>query len=299
MQFADRGDNLANFRVCEFQRIRHYLFGNFQSARFHHHDRFVRTGHNQIHLAGLLLGNSWIHHQLAFDQSDANRRNRLVKRNFRNEQRRRGRRHRNHVGIIFAVRRKHHCNNLGFVGPSFGEQRPQRPVSQARSQNLALRRSSFALKKSAGNLSRRIGVLAIIHGQGQKIFLSRLIVHAGRGQHHRVSITRHHRSMRLASHLARLKRQCASAYFQTYFFKHQTRPFFSDSSEADFRYERQLSGTTSRKDIAKKNERNSTDPTFSRVRRLPDNRPLRKPRYLRKLSRSTISRYRFGSRRFR
>src|ERR1700678_176279 len=83
--------------------------------------------------------------------------------------------------------------------------------------------------------------------------------------------------MRLASHLARLKRQCASAYFQTYFFKHQTRPFFSDSSEADFRYERQLSGTTSRKDIAKKNERNSIDPTFSRVRRPPANRPLRKP----------------------
>src|SRR5208283_5296353 len=127
-------------------------------------------------------------------------------------------------------------------------QRAQRPVGQPRSQNLALGGSSFALKKSSGNFSCRIGVLAVIHGQGQKIFFRCFAVHAGRGQHDRISITRHYGAVRLSGDLARLKRQCASAYFQTYFFKHQTRPFFSDSSEADFRYERQLSGTTSRKD---------------------------------------------------
>ena len=68
-----------------------------------------------------------------------------------------------------------------------------------------LRRAPLALEKSAGNFSGGIGVFAVIHRERKKIFFGRLVVHAGRGQHHRVAVSRHDGAMRLTGHLAGFK----------------------------------------------------------------------------------------------
>ena len=153
--------------------------------------------------------------QLAVEQSHAHARHRIVERNLRDIQRRGSRGHRDHIRIVLAVGGKHHGDDLRFGGPAFGKQRPQRPVRQPRHQNFALRGAPFALEKSARNFSGGIGVFAVVHREGQKIFFAGVVVHAGRGQHDRVAVARHNGAVRLPGHLAGFKAQLPSADFQT------------------------------------------------------------------------------------
>ena len=75
----------------------------------------------------------------------------------------------NNVGIVLFVRRKHQRNHLGLIAEALGKQRANRPIDLAASQHFALARPAFALDKSAGNASAGISVLAVVHGQGEKI----------------------------------------------------------------------------------------------------------------------------------
>ena len=71
LQIANRRDDLADLRVPEFQSVGHGFFRNFQRARFHHHDRFVRARNDDVQQAGLLLGDGRVDHQLAIEQAHA------------------------------------------------------------------------------------------------------------------------------------------------------------------------------------------------------------------------------------
>ena len=42
-EILDRGDDLLDGGVAEFERVGDGVFGNFERARFHHHDRFARS----------------------------------------------------------------------------------------------------------------------------------------------------------------------------------------------------------------------------------------------------------------
>ena len=155
------------------QSVGNGVFGNFQRARFDHHDGFVGAGDDDVKRAGLLLGNGGIHDQLAFEQSDAHAAIGRGKRNLGNVERGGSGRHADDVRIVFAIGGKHHRDDLRLVGPAFREQRAQRAIGQARGQNFLLRGASFALEESTRNFSRRIGVFAVVHGERQKIFFGR------------------------------------------------------------------------------------------------------------------------------
>ena len=116
-------------------------------------------------------------------------------------------------GIVFAVRGKHHGDDLRFIAPGFGKQRAQRAVDHARSQNFALRGAPFALEKAAGNFSGRIGVFAVVHGEGKKIAVIRLGIHAGRDQHDGVAIPRQYGAVGLLGNFSGFQRQRTSADF--------------------------------------------------------------------------------------
>ena len=254
LQFANGGNDLADFRVREFQRVGDGIFGNFQRARFHHDDGLIGAGHHEIHGAGLLFGDGGIHDELAFEHADAHGGDRRGEWNFRDVQRGGSGGDADHVRIIFAVRGEHHGNDLRLVGPAFGKQRPQRAVNQPRGQNFLFRGAAFALEESAGNFSRGVGVLAVVHGKRQKIFFGRFAVHAGGGQNHGVAITRHHGAVRLTGHLARLEAEGASANFQTNFFKHHFTSFLPRfTGDAWFRYEISVSGNTAKGESREEN----------------------------------------------
>src|SRR6202041_2198540 len=233
VQFANGGDNLADFRVREFQRVGDGVFRDFQSARFHHDDGLIGAGHDDIHGARLLFGDGGIHDELAFEHSDAYGGDRRGKWNLRNVQRGGSGGDADNVRIIFAVRGEHHGNDLRLVGPTFREQRPQRAVNQPRGENFLFRGAAFALEESSGNFAGRVCILAVVHG---------------------VAITRHHGAVRLTGHLARLEGQSTSPNFQTNFFKHHFTSFLPRSTgDAWSRYEISVSGNASKGESREEN----------------------------------------------
>ena len=118
-----------------------------------------------------------------------------------------------HVRIVFAVRGKHHGDDLRFIAPGFGKQRAQRAVDHARSQNFALRGAPFALEKAAGNFSGGIGVFAVVHGERKKIAVIRLGIHAGGDQHDGIAIARQNGAVGLLGNFSGFQSQRASADF--------------------------------------------------------------------------------------
>ena len=82
VELLDGRDDLANFAVGEFEGLGILIFGNFEGAGFDHDDRLVGAGHDQVHLAELLIGDRWVHDELAVEQTDAHAGDRVHERNL-------------------------------------------------------------------------------------------------------------------------------------------------------------------------------------------------------------------------
>src|SRR6516162_10337746 len=174
VKLLDPSNNLADLLVPEIQRFDNFFFRHFERASFHHHDALLGAGNNDVQLAGLLLGNGRVGHQLPVEQTHANGRNRVAEWQIGTIGGRRGGGHRNHIRVIGAVRRQNQGNNLGLIPPAIGKQRPHRAIDQPRYQNFLFRRPSLPLEKTSRNLSGRIGVFPVVHGQGEKVTVVRL-----------------------------------------------------------------------------------------------------------------------------
>ena len=143
VQLLDGGDDLLDLRVAEFEGFGDGVFGDFERAGFHHDDGFFGAGDDDVQQAGLLLGHGGIGHQLAVEQAHANAAMGFSKRQIGAIGGSGSGGHGDHVGIVFAVRGEHHGDDLRFVAPGFGEQRAQRAVDQARSENFAFPRGGL------------------------------------------------------------------------------------------------------------------------------------------------------------
>ncbi len=73
------------------------------------------------------------------------------------------------VRIVFLVRGENQRNQLRLVAESVGEERADGPIDLARGQNFFFAGPAFALDKAAGNAPAGVGVLAVIHREGEEI----------------------------------------------------------------------------------------------------------------------------------
>ena len=109
--------------------------------------------------------------------------------------------HRDDVGIVLLVVRKHGDDHLRIATPAVGEQRADRAVDQARGQRIFLGRTALALEVAAGNSAGSVKFFRVIDGQRKKVdaFLRLLSrddggKHAGlavSGKHGAVGLTRY------------------------------------------------------------------------------------------------------------
>src|SRR5262245_32408866 len=102
--------------------------------------------------------------QLAADTSDAHRPRRMQKRNLRHVQGRATADHAQYIRLVVLVSRQHNDLDLNFIEIVSGEQRPDRAVAKAVSQNLLRTGPAFALDEATWKLTGRIGFLSIING---------------------------------------------------------------------------------------------------------------------------------------
>ena len=115
MQLLDAHNDLLNLLVAKFQGFHNFLFGNFEGSRFHHHDAFFRAGHDNIQLAGLLLGHRRIGYPVSIQQSHTYRGNGIRKGQVRTIGGCGGGGQGNHVWVIGAIGRQHQGDNLRFI----------------------------------------------------------------------------------------------------------------------------------------------------------------------------------------
>src|SRR5207245_2834937 len=156
VQFADRGYDLLDLRVAEFQRIHHHLFGDFQRSGLDHDDAFVGAGDDDVQAADFLLGNRRIGDELAIDIADAHAGDGRLEWEVGAKGRGRGRGNGDDVRVVLAVGGQDHADNLRFIAPGLREQRAHRPIDQARGQDFFFGGPAFALEEATWNLAGRI-----------------------------------------------------------------------------------------------------------------------------------------------
>src|SRR5262249_31359134 len=173
-------DRLDSFLRQE-QRFKHLLFRNDPPTAFNHDDRVTTSRDEEVNVTGKKLALQRVHRQGAAQATDAHAGNGAAEGDVRNLERGRRADQGYRIGVVFAVDGKHRGDHLRLTEKSFGEQRPQGTIDQARNEDLALRRPPLALEETAGNFARGEGTLLVVNCQGEEVYpLTR-----GAGPHHR------------------------------------------------------------------------------------------------------------------
>ena len=164
----DPGQLLAAL-VAEGQRLEHLLLADFLAAGLDHQDCVLVARHHQLERGGrdLLVGG--IGHRLAVHQGHPDRPDRTRERDAGQRHRARGADHREHVRVVVGVRGDDQVDDLDLVAEALGEERTQRPVDEPAGQRLLLVGPALALEEAAGDAAARVGLLAILHGEGQEV----------------------------------------------------------------------------------------------------------------------------------
>ena len=215
---ADDGlDDRLEAALAEDDGLQHLRLGKLLGLRLHHHHGIAGTGDHEVEVALCHLVDHRVEHELSVDDPNARGADRAQKRHARQRERRRGGHQGHDVGVVLHVVREHGDNDLGLVLEAFHEQRPDRPVDQARGERLLLARPALALEKAAGNLAGGVGPLLVIDGEREEADAGAqgLLRHHG-GQNARLAVLGEDGGAGLAGNAARLKAELASAPFNLY-----------------------------------------------------------------------------------
>ena len=206
-QFVDRLDRDLHLIMAEDHGAQHHFLRQFLGLGFDHQHGARRTGDNQVELALSQLAHARTQHILAADVADAGGTDRAIERNAGNCQCCRSTNQCRNIRIDLRVARQDVDDHLDFVVEAVREQRPNRPVNQARGQRLLLGGTAFALEEAARNAAGSVDLLNVIDGQRKKI-LTRLGLILGNhgGQNNRVIHRDQYGAGGLARHLAGLQR---------------------------------------------------------------------------------------------
>jgi hypothetical protein len=110
---------------------------------------------------------------------------------------------------------QHRADDLRLVEEARREQRPDRPVDEARHQRLLLRRPALALEEAARDLAGGEGLLLIVDREREEILPRLRLLHRDRrAQHRRLAIRRHDGAIGLTGDLAGLEDEAAAAPVQ-------------------------------------------------------------------------------------
>ncbi len=211
-QRVDAGHDVLDRRMRAFERLDHLRFRHFLRARLDHDDAVPAAGDDEIERAALALVERGVDHELAVRESDAHAGERPRLRNARQRQRRRRAGDRQHVGVVVRVGRDDERDDLRFVAPAVGEQRPDRAIDQAAREHFLFGRLAFALEEPAGDPPRGVGILLVVARQRQEVDpFARIRVRAGAHQNHGVAHAHDDGAVRLLGEASGLDGDRASA----------------------------------------------------------------------------------------
>ena len=161
-------DELADALLRHLERLEHLGLGDLQRAALDHDDRVGGAAHDEVDRGDLEVLEGGIEDPVVLDPAHAHRGERPVPRHRGEAERGAGGDDAEDVGIVLLVGGEDGDEDLDLVLEALGEQRADRAVDQAAGQDFLVRRPAFALEKSARNLAGRVGLLAILDGQGEE-----------------------------------------------------------------------------------------------------------------------------------
>src|SRR5690606_29658203 len=116
---------------------------------FNHQNSVFGTSDHQFQRRILHLAGRGVQNVLAVDVTNASGTDRTIEGNAGDGQRGRCADHGRNVRVHLRVHRDYVQDDLHFVVEAFGEQRTQRAIYEARSQNFFLGRTTFTLEETA------------------------------------------------------------------------------------------------------------------------------------------------------
>src|SRR5215210_6119127 len=151
----------------DLQGLDHDVLGHLVRPGLDHGYGFLRPCDHEVQIALCDLGVSGVQDELAVERtSEAHGPDRAVKGQVGEGERRRSPYHANGVIRGVLVGDQNGAYYLYLVVIVLGEERPERPIREARGQDRPLRGPTLALDKAARDLTRRGHALLDVHAKG-------------------------------------------------------------------------------------------------------------------------------------
>ena len=214
----DRVDHRLEAAVAEHDGAEHDVLGKLLRLRFHHQHGVGGAGDDEVELGLLQLVDRRVQHVAAVDVADAGAADRAHEGNAGERQGGGGGDHADDVGVVLQIMREHGDDDLRVVLVALGEERPDRPVDEARGQRLLLGRAPLALEEAARNAARGVVLFLIVHGEREEILAGlRLVQRDDGGEHGGLAVGGDDGAVGLAGHLARLQEELPAAPLDFHF----------------------------------------------------------------------------------
>ncbi|MNW47841.1 hypothetical protein D3C74_251850 [compost metagenome] len=224
-ELFDDGNDILDFIMAEHDRLEHHLFRHFVGFRLHHHDGVFGTGYNHVNVTGFLLSHVRINHELPVNPSNRYAADRPVKRNIGNAQRCRSPNHCRNFRLAVLIHAHDQVYDLHVVTESFREQRANRTVGQAASQNGLFARTSLPFNEATGNFTDCIKFLFIIDRQREKVQVLGLRRGRNRTKHRRISVADHDGRVCLLGQSAGFQNERSSPQIHFHLILHEIPPY--------------------------------------------------------------------------
>ena len=161
-------DQLLNSALSDGECLDHVGFRHLERSTFDHHDRILRSGEDDIHVAVRQLLECRVEDPFLLDTSDADSGDRAHERNLRRVEGVGRGDERHHIGVILLVGGDDIDEYLDFVLEAFRKKRTNRSVDDSRLEDLRIRRPPFSLDESAGDLAGGVRLVLVLDEEGEK-----------------------------------------------------------------------------------------------------------------------------------
>ncbi len=198
--------------MTELDGLEELLLGDLLGAALDHHHGIGRAGHDHVERARFELGLRRVDDRLSIDEADAHAGDIVIERDIGHGERRTCADERHDVRIDLGIDREDRDDDMDVVTETFGEERPDRTIDDARGERRLLGRTALALDETARDLSGGVHALFIVDGEGEELDALAGVGTCGNGgEHAGVAVPYEDGAVGLACELACFKRELPPA----------------------------------------------------------------------------------------
>ena len=170
LDLVDQRDDVLDRVAGHLERVDHLGLGQLLGGTLHHRQAVLVARNDEVEArvrATVLVGRE--RDEFAVDVRDAHGAEAGVEGQAGDADGGEGRDHREDVRVVRAVVLQHvgHHLDLGLV--AVREHGPDRAIDHAHGQDFLGGRATFTLEEAAGDLARRLGLLAVVADQGEEV----------------------------------------------------------------------------------------------------------------------------------